>query len=176
MHSKLQYKYYFINKFDTNLINKQDKRTAIIYRNYNGENINKNLILKFKYFCKKKGNKFYLANNFKLALNLRLDGAYIPSFNKEMYHLSYNLPKNFKILGSGHNMKEIRLKEIQKVETLFISSLFKKNKNLLGINKFRLITKLTKRKIIALGGISKKNLRKLKIVNCSGFAGITFFE
>ena len=176
MHSKLQYKYYFINKFDTNLINKQDKRTAIIYRNYNGENINKNLILKFKYFCKKKGNKFYLANNFKLALNLGLDGAYIPSFNKEMYHLSYNLPKNFKILGSGHNMKEIRLKEIQKVETLFISSLFKKNKNLLGINKFRLITKLTKRKIIALGGISKKNLRKLKIVNCSGFAGITFFE
>ena len=27
-------KYYFINKFDTNNIDKQDKQTAIIYRNY----------------------------------------------------------------------------------------------------------------------------------------------
>ena len=30
-------KYYFINKFDTNDINKQDKQTIIIYRNYNLE-------------------------------------------------------------------------------------------------------------------------------------------
>jgi len=110
-----------------------------------------------------------------LALNLRLDGAYIPSFNKEKYHLSYNLPKNFKIFGSSHNIKEIRIKELQKVDALFISSLFKKNKNLLGINKFNLMSKLTKKKVIALGGISKKNLKKLKIVNCIGFAGISYF-
>ena len=175
MHHKLPYKYYFINKFDTNLINKQDRQTAFIYRNYTEKNISKKLILKFKNFCKKKGNKFYLANNVKLALNLRLDGAYIPSFNKEKYHLSYNLPKNFKIFGSSHNIKEIRIKELQKVDALFISSLFKKNKNLLGINKFNLMSKLTKKKVIALGGISKKNLKKLKIVNCIGFAGISYF-
>ena len=170
------YKYYFINKFDTNLINAQDRKTAFIYRNYTEKNFNKNLILKFKNFCKKKGNKFYLANNIKLALNLRLDGAYIPSFNKQMCHLNYSIPKNFKILGSSHNIKEIKTKEIQKVDELFISSLFKTNKNLLGINKFRLLSKLTNKKVIALGGISKKNLRKLKIVNCSGFAGITYFK
>ena len=116
-----------------------------------------------------------MANNIKLAINLRLDGAYIPSFNKQMCHLSYNLPKDFKILGSSHNIKEIRIKEIQKVDGLFISSLFKKNKNFLGINKFRIISKLTKKKVIALGGISKKNLKKLQIVNCFGFAGISFF-
>ena len=40
-------KYYFINKFDTNSIDKQDKNTAIIYRNYN-ENSNSSLIRKFK--------------------------------------------------------------------------------------------------------------------------------
>jgi len=176
MHHKLPYKYYFINKFDTNVINKHDRQTAFIYRNYPRENISQNLILKFKNFCKKKGNKFYLANNFKLALNLRLDGVYIPSFNKQMNHLSYNLPKSFKILGSSHNIKEIRIKEIQKVEAVFISSLFKKNKNLLGINKFKLMSKLTKKKVIALGGISKKNQKKLKIVNCFGFAGISYFE
>ena len=109
MHYKLPNKYYFINKFDTNLLNKQDRQTAIIYRNYDEKNFNKNLIFKFKNFCKKKGNKFYLANNVKLAINLGLDGAYIPSFNKQMSHLSYNLPKNFEILGSSHNIKEIKM-------------------------------------------------------------------
>jgi len=176
MHYKLPNKYYFINKFDTNLLNKQDKQTAFIYRNYAEKKIDKKLILKFKNFFKKKGSKFYLANNFKLAINLGLEGAYIPSFNKKMSHLSYNLPKNFEILGSCHNIKEIRIKEIQKVNILFISSLFKKNKNFLGINKFKNLKGLTKKNIVALGGISKKNLKKLKLVNCKNFSGISFFE
>ena len=176
MHHKLLYKYYFINKFDTNLINKQDKQTAFIYRNYTEKKIEKNFILKFKNFCKKKGNKFYLANNFKLAINLGLDGAYLPSFNKQMSHLSYNLPKNFEILGSCHNIKEIKIKENQKVDKLFISSLFKKNKNFLGINKFKNLKNLTKKTVVALGGISKKNLNQLRLVNCKNFSGISFFE
>ena len=117
-----------------------------------------------------------MANNIKLAINLRLDGAYIPSFNKQMYHLSYNVPKSFKILGSCHNIKEIRIKEIQKVDTLFISSLFKKNKNFLGINKFKILSNLTSKKIAVLGGITKSNLKKLKLVDCFTFAGITYFE
>ena len=117
-----------------------------------------------------------MANNIKLAINLRLDGAYIPSFNKLMCHLSYSVPKNFKILGSSHNIKEIRVKEIQKVDTLFISSLFKKNKNFLGINKFKILSNLTSKKIVALGGITKFNLNKLKLVECFTFAGITYFK
>ena len=39
-------KYYFINKFDKNNINKQDKQTIIIYRNYSEEKINETLYLK----------------------------------------------------------------------------------------------------------------------------------
>jgi thiamine-phosphate pyrophosphorylase len=54
--------------------------------------------------------------------------------------------------------------------------LFKKNNNYLGINKFKLLTKLTKIKVIALGGISFENLKKLKLINSFGFAGISFFE
>jgi len=30
--------------------------------------------------------------------------------------------------------------------------------------------------VIALGGISKKNLRKLNLINAFGFAGISYFE
>ena len=49
-------KYYFINKFDTNNIDKQDKQTAIIYRNYSSKTVDEELILKIKKYCKKKIN------------------------------------------------------------------------------------------------------------------------
>ena len=169
-------KYYFINKFDTNIIDKQDKQTAIIYRNYNSKKIDQDLILKIKKYCKKGKVKFYLSNHIKLAIKLDLDGAYIPSFNKSTKHLAFSLKENFNIIGSAHNIKEIKTKEIQNVDSIFISSIFKKNKNYLGINKFKLISNLTKKKVVALGGISNENLNKLKLLNNSGFAGISYFE
>jgi thiamine-phosphate pyrophosphorylase len=105
-----------------------------------------------------------------------LDGAYIPSFNKSLKHLSYSFSKKFLILGSAHNRKEIKIKETQKVNIIFLSSLFKKNKNYLGINKFKLLSKVTNKKIIALGGVSNNNLKKLKLINLFGFAGISYFK
>ena len=169
-------KYYFINKFDTNIIDKQDKQTTIIYRNYNSKTIDQDLILKIKKYCKRRKIKFYLSNHIKLAIKLNLDGAYIPSFNKCKKHLSFTLKKQFSIIGSAHNIKEIKIKEIQNVNKIFLSSVFKKNKNYLGINKFKLISNFTKKKVIALGGISKKNINKLKLLNNSEFAGISYFE
>ena len=169
-------KYYFINKFDTNYIDKQDKQTIIIYRNYSTKTLSEDLILTIKKYCNKKKIKFYLSNNIKLAIKLNLDGAYIPSFNKNFKHLSYSLKKNFKIIGSAHCLKEIRIKEKQKVEAIFLSFLFKKNKNFLGINKFKKIAGLTRKNVIALGGISIKNQSKLNLLNQSDFAGISYFE
>ena len=169
-------KYYFISKFERKNIDKQDKQTTIIYRNYISKTVDEKLILKIKSYCKKRGLKFYLSNNIRLANKLNLDGAYIPSFNKSTTHLAFSYNQKFNIVGSAHNLKEIKIKEKQGVNKIFLSSLFKKNKNFLGINKFRLLSKLTNKKIVVLGGISKKNLKKLKILNLSEFAGISFFE
>jgi thiamine-phosphate pyrophosphorylase len=169
-------KYYFINKFETKNIDKQDKQTTVIYRNYSSKSTDEKLILRIKKYCKKKDIKFYLSNNIKLANKLNLDGAYIPSFNKNTKHLAFSYKKNFDIVGSAHNLKEIKIKEKQKVNKIFLSSLFKKNKNFLGINKFRLLSKLTNKKIVVLGGVSKENVKKLKILDQSEFAGISYFE
>ena len=176
MHFYLNTKYYFISKFDTKNINKLDKQTTVIYRNYSLKRIDKSLILKIKNYCQIKGIKIFLSNDIKLAIKLNLDGVYIPSFNKDFNHLNYSFSKNFKILGSAHNIKEIKIKELQKVEHIFLSSLFKENKNYLGLNKFKLLSKLTRKKIVALGGISKQNLKSLKLLNSPEFAGISFFE
>ena len=128
MHKKDFKKYYFIEKFSKSNIDKQDKSTVVIYRNYKKE-YNESEILNLKNFCKKKGIKFYLSNNIKLSIKLNLDGAYIPSFNNEYSHLSYAMKRGFTIMGSAHNLKEIRVKERQKVSRIFISSIFKDNKN-----------------------------------------------
>ena len=169
-------KYYFINKLETNNIDKLDKQTVVIYRNYSSKNFDVELILKLKKYCKKKRIKFYLSNNVKLAIKLDLDGAYLPSFNKSTKHLAFSLKKNFNLIGSAHNIKEIKIKEVQNINKIFLSSLFKKNNNYLGMNKFKLISKLTRKKVVALGGISKDNINKLKMLNNSEFAGISYFE
>ncbi len=169
-------KYYFINNFDTNIIDKQDQQTIIIYRNYSSKIVNEELILKIKKYCKNKKIKFYLSNNIKLAIKLDLDGAYIPSFNKNTKHLAYSFKKKFNIIGSAHNLKEIKQKEKQNVKKIVLSSLFKKNKNFLGINKFKLLAKSTSKDVVVLGGISKENLKSLKLLNNPDFAGISYFE
>jgi len=175
MHNKFLNRYYFINKFEQCHLDKQNKKITIIYRNYN-QKIDEKLIIKIKNYCKKKGNKFLLSNNIKLALKLDLDGVYIPSFNSDKKHLSYSFKKKFIILGSSHNIYETRTKELQNVDAIFLSSIFKKNNNYLGSNRFKLLSLLSKKPIIALGGISDTNLKKLNLINCLGFAGISFFE
>ncbi len=169
-------KYYFINKLDSNIIDRQDKQTIIIYRNYLSEIQDQKTILQIKKYCKKKSLKLFLSNNVKLAMKLDLDGVYIPAFNHNFNHLSYSFKKKFKIIGSAHNLREIRIKEKQNVQKIFLSSLFKKNKNYLGINKFKLFSKYTNKKIVVLGGISSKNIKKLKLLNIFDFAGISYFE
>ena len=176
MHNYYQLKYYFINDFDTKIIDKQDKQTVIIFRNYSLNIINENKILKIKNYCKKNRKIFFLSNDIKLAIKLNLDGVYIPSFNKDTKHLSYTFKKKFQILGSAHSLKEIKIKEAQKTNKIFISSIFKKNKNFLGINKFKLLSNLTKKEVVALGGISKKNIKLLNLTNSNQFAGISYFE
>ena len=175
MHKFKYSKYYFISDYDTNLIKYQNKKINIIFRNYN-EKIEVKKILLLKNFCKKKGYKLFLSNNIKEALKLNLDGAYFPSFNKNYRHLSFNLKKNFVLLGSAHSIKEINIKEKQGVSSIFISSIFKKNSNYLGLNKFKILQNFTKSKVIALGGINNKNLKLLNLTKVSGFSGISFFK
>ena len=175
MHKNFLKKYYFIDKFEKSNIDKQDINTTIIYRNYK-KNYKINQIIFIKNYCKKKKIKFLISNNIKLSIKLDLDGAYLPSFNRNFDHLSYHFKRDFLLIGSAHNLKELRIKEKQKVNKIFLSSIFKKNNNYLGINKFNLISGLSKSDVIALGGISEENIKLLNLTKSKGFAGISIFR
>ena len=177
MHTLFFKKYFFINNFDANLIKCQDNNTSIVYRNYDKKNY-LNDIFKLKRICKRYKYKLILANDVKLAIKLGLDGAYLPSFNNEFHHLSYSLKKDFILLGSAHNLKEIKIKEKQMVDLIFLSPIFKteKKSDCLGIIKFNNLSNFSKKPIIALGGLNNKNCKKLKMTNIIGIAGISHIK
>ena len=177
MHKIIPNIFTFISEFNKEQILRLNQNIGIIFRNYN-ETHKKDKILEIKKFCKINKRQFYLANNLKLAINLDLDGAYIPSYNNNLDILKYTRRKKFLLLGSAHNIYEIKTKEKQGVEVIFLSPLFKtKNyKQALKVIKFNILAKMTKKKIISLGGINKKNLKNLKITYAYGFSGISYFK
>jgi len=175
MHKNLPKYYYFIDSFKKDHIKKLDKNIAIIYRNYN-KKLDINKIIKIKKFCKLTGRKFIISNNIKLAIKLDLDGIYLPSFNKSFKINNYPKKKNFITIGSAHNLKEIRIKEKQHVDIIFLASVFNLKKTYLGIEKFKILKNKTKTKIVALGGINENNIKKIKLLKIFGFAAISFFN
>ncbi len=89
-----------------------------------------------------------------------------------------NIRKNFEFIGSAHDIKELKVKELQNCNEIFIAPIFKtkKNKSYLGIHKFNTINLNSKSKIIALGGISSKNIKNLSLTKSVGFASISWIK
>ena len=132
-------------------------------------------IKKLKNYCRKYRKKLFLSNDIKLAIRLDLNGVYIPSFNKNTIHNNYSLKKNFEILGSAHNVKEINTKKKQKVKTFFIAPVFKFKKKILGIHGYLKLKKFSNSECIVLGGVNQINIKLLDLIKADGFAGIKYF-
>ena len=178
MHNKiLPSTYHFIDNLNIKNISNLHKNICIIYRNYNSK-INLSELINFKKFCKKLKLKFIISNEIDLAFKHRLDGVYLPSFNRKFQLKKFQSFKNFIIIGSAHTLNEIRIKEKQNVEQIFLSPLFETNKSnyKLGVIKFNNLSRLTRKPLIALGGINENNIKQLKLININGFAGITYFN
>ena len=134
-------------------------------------------MVKLRDFCKINNRKFYISNDFKLAYKINADGLYISSTNKNLAYKSVWSQKKFKIIGSAHNLREIKIKELQNVSEIFLSPLFKdKGNKQLNVYRYLNLKNFTTMRDISLGGINSKNIKKLRLINPYGFAGISFFE
>lgn len=169
--------YYFVDHFNALELLKLDKKINIIYRNYH-KYVNKLELKKLVNYCRVHGKKIFIANDLKVALELNCDGLYLPSFNRTLKYKNLQLRKKFKIIGSAHTISEIKIKELQNCEIIFISPLFfnLKKKSYLDIIKFNLLSISTKSKVVALGGINENNIKKLNMTKVCGFAAIKFFK
>jgi len=177
MQKKISQLYCFIDEYKHSELSNLSKNINIIYRNYK-KNIDISTLISIRNYCKKNKLKFFISNSIKLAIKYRLDGVYIPSFNKQINFIKHSLPKNFKVIGSAHNDFEISTKKRQGCEIIFVSPIFKimKRNYFLDTIKFNLLTLNKKSKFVALGGINKRNINKLSLLNIYGFAGISYFQ
>jgi len=176
MHKYLPNLFIFLNQYHSQIFENNNTNIGIVYRNYNNPKRETELI-KIAKACKKKRYQLFVSNDIKLALKVRADGIYIPSFNKTKKFLNLEM-KNLTILGSAHNQKEIREKISQKCRAIFLSPIFyvEKSLNFLNVYKFNYLSRSSKVNILALGGITEHNVHKLKLLHIKGFGGISIFK
>ena len=176
MHKYLPNIFIFLDQYNNRIFDKKNLNIGIIYRNYN-EKKRETELIKIGKACKKNRYMLFVSNDVKLALKVKADGIYIPSFNKTKNFLNLE-KKNIMILGSAHNQQEIHKKISQNCSAVFLSPLFyvKKSKRFLGLHKFNYLSNKNKINIFALGGISENNIQKLKLLNAKGFGGIAMFK
>ena len=170
--------YCFVDEFNLSDLSKLSKNINIIYRNYKTR-ISTNKLVLLKKFCKNTKRDFFISNDIKTAIKFKLDGIYIPSFNKKLNFVSsFSFQKKFKIIGSAHNIKEIKIKEKQGCKEIFISPIFHvdKKKKFLNIHNFNKLIIDRKLNYIALGGINEKNYKKVKLTKSLGFAAINWIK
>ena len=168
--------YYFIDEFKKNEIEKLSTKISLIYRNYDKKK-DFNEIKKLVLYCKNNRRKVYISNNLKAAIKYNFDGLYIPSFNKNLCFRNI-LKNNLEILGSAHNIIELKIKEKQGCSAIFLSPIFEneKKKKFLGVVKTNLLKNLTNNRIVLLGGINFKTLRRSKMCLPSGIAAISWIK
>ena len=88
--------FYFISEYNKSEILTLNKEVNIIYRNYKRPP-NEDTLKEILHTCRKANRKLFLSNNMRLALKLKLDGVYLPSFNKSKY-LRINYNADFRII------------------------------------------------------------------------------
>ena len=176
MHKFLPKFFIFLDHYNSEIFKNKNINIGIIYRNYKDRN-RESQLTKIAKACKKNRYKLFISNDVKLVHKVKADGIYIPSFNKTKKFSNLE-KKNIIILGSAHNQKEIHEKISQNCRAIFLSPLFyvKKSKSFLGLHKFNYLSYVNKINILALGGITENNIRKLKLLYIKGFGGIRIFK
>ena len=127
MHFYLNTKYYFINKFDTKNINRLDKQTIVIYRNYSINGMKERLILKIK--------STTLRNQIE-SINLLVSGGYLNSnqdvkqnildWFKVKSEKERNLDNNF-LFDKHKDFKLLRLLTLRRRNEVYKLSLVEAN-------------------------------------------------
>ena len=176
MHRNLPKFFIFLDEYNSEVFKNINKNIGVIYRNYKDRK-RENQLIKIAKACKKKRYQLFVSNDIKLVHKVKADGIYIPSFNKTK-NFSNLEKRNIVILGSAHNQKEIHKKISQNCKAIFLSPLFniEKSKNFLGLHQFNYLSYMNKINILALGGISQNNIRKLQLLSIKGFGGIQLFK
>ena len=94
MHKYLPSIFIFLDQYNNQIFENNNINIGVVYRNYNDTKRETELI-KIAKACKKKRYQLFVSNDIKLALKVKADGIYIPSFNKTKKFLNLEKKKSF---------------------------------------------------------------------------------
>jgi thiamine monophosphate synthase len=173
MENKLFYKHYvFLNKIDNiikkNLLKFNNIHIIIDVHEKNIKELENQL--KIVKFARKNKIPFLFKNDYRKSIKFKSNGILLDNKNKNVIK-PIILKKKFLIIGLVHNQIEYYKKLIQGCKIVMLSPIFynKKysNNKILGLNKFNLITNDWKSEIGVLGGILKKNIKKINMTKAN---------
>lgn len=172
--------YLFIEELNELIIKnvKFYRNIAFIYKPKIKNFIEENNLKKIKKFCKNKSIPLFVENNEKIAKKINANGIFISGDNKSIGRgkLEQKLIK----IGSAHNQLEYYKKNLQHCNTIMLSPIFYNHKysqnKILNVCKFNLISLNWKNKICALGGITKNNLKKIKMTKADAIGFISLIK
>lgn len=162
--------YYFIDQINKSTISTifKFRNISLIYMSQNNSFSNIQDLMKIKEFSNKNNLKFYVTDNIQLAIKVKANGIYLTKNYNRMLH-NYNYKKDFLILGSVHNQLEYYRKSIQNCKKIFLSPIFFNKKysinKILGVIKFKIISKDWKNEAIPLSGINQRNIKQAILAN-----------
>ncbi len=172
--------YLFIEELNELIIKnvKFYRNIAFIYKPKIKNFIEENNLKKIKKFCKNKSIPLFVENNEKTAKRINANGLFLSGDNKLIGRgkLEQKLIK----IGSAHNQLEYYKKKLQNCNTIMLSPIFFSNKyshnKILNVCKFNLISQNWKSRICALGGITKNNLKKIKMTKADAIGFISLIK
>lgn len=171
----------------TTIIKKLPKNSAVIFREYDLDDKNREkLAREILTICKEKNHKILIGKNLDLARKLHADGVHfsdndiLPS--EVFLHKKNNLQIGSKFIFSFacHNFLSVVKSHRLPVDLIFISPIFATKSHeatpALGLQTLSKIVRFSKKPVFALGGINKKNLPIVKKLGAVGFGGIEIFR
>ena len=115
--------YFFIDKINEINLDQVKKTDAILILR-TSKNISYKSLKKFALNCKSKRINLFVANNLKLLCLLKTNRFYISAWNKKHYKNLRKFNSNIQIVGSAHNIMEIKEKIDQGCSQIFLSRIF----------------------------------------------------
>jgi len=165
--------YFFCDEINNEIENKIHKIKDIIFiLNINDKNINNlNNKISIVQFLKRKKIQFLIYNDFQKCIKYKANGVFLDSKNKSVLKPML-LKKEFSIVGVAHNQLEYMYKSRQSCQVIMLSPVFENSKyspnKILNILKFNNISSCWKENVVALGGISLKNISRIQMTEVCG--------
>lgn len=128
--------------------------------------------------CKKRRLVFLVGDDRRLARRVNADGLHLPRWSKHRYHhrRSFAAPNHWILSASVHSLPELFMADRQNVDCVMVSPVFATHSHVgvrgLGPVKLAALARRAAAPVIALGGMERKTVMRLKDSGCVGIAAI----